>query len=176
VSTLPSQTAPDADGASVPDVRKHVAVPVPAARAFEIFAARPLGWWPADHKLVPGQRTRIEFEKTPGGRWYELDADGAVADWGRVLVWDPPRQIALSWRIDGRWRPIDDDEKASEIVVTFTPDGPDRAVVELAHVKLYRHGEWAASIHAALDGPSPGDTLAKFASLVDEVLAETPAA
>lgn len=170
MSTLPSQTAPDADEASVPPVRKHVSVPVPAERAFEIFAGHPLGWWPSDHKLVPGERVRIEFEKRPGGRWYEVDRDGVVADWGRVLAWDPPVRIALSWRIDGRWRPIDDDDKASEIVVTFTPDGPQRCVVELSHEKLHKHGEWAAAIHAALDGPSPGDTLAKFATLVDQVL------
>jgi uncharacterized protein YndB with AHSA1/START domain len=167
LSTLSSQTA------AVPDVRKHVRVPVPADRAFEIFADHPLGWWPADHKLVPGRRVRIEFERTPGGRWYEVDADGNLAEWGRVLAWEPHRRLALSWRIDGRWQPIDNDEKASEIVVTFTPDGPDNALVELAHVKLHKHGEWAASIHAALDGPSPGDTLAKFAVLVDQVLAGT---
>ena len=175
MSTSSWQAEPDADAASVPPVRKHVTVPVRAERAFEIFADRPLGWWPANHKLVPGRRIRIEFERRPGGRWYEEDADGVVADWGRVLAWEPPVRIALSWRIDGRWRPIEDDERASEIVVSFTPDGPHRCVVELSHEKLHKHGEWAASMRAALDGPSPGETLAKFAALVDQVLADAAA-
>jgi len=156
----------------VPPVAKSVTVPVPAERAFEIFAGQPLEWWPSHHKLVPGERVSIVFERTVGGLFHEADADGEKAVWGRILEWDPPRRIAMTWRIDGRWQPIADDEKASEIEVDFTPNGPDSTLVQLAHVKLWKHGEYAQSIRAALEGPSPGDTLEKFARVVDKVLAD----
>ena len=175
-STSAQSWAAGDEDAPVPAVRKQVTVPVPAERAFEIFASKPLGWWPAHHKLVPGERIRIVFER-PGGRWYEMDSDGAIEDWGTVLDWSPPHRIALSWRIDGRWRPIADEARASHIVVTFTPDGPGRCVVQLSHEQLHRHGEWAQAIHDALDGPSPGETLAQYARLVaDELTSSAEAA
>lgn len=154
----------------ISDVRKSISVPVSPARAFRIFAERPLAWWPAHHKLVPGTRDAIVFGAV-GELWYETDTDGRRADWGRVLEWEPTRKITLSWRIDGRWQPIQDDEKASEIEVRFTGDGPGRTVVELAHVKLWRHGVYAPGIFAALDGPSPGDTLAGFGRAVAQLTA-----
>jgi uncharacterized protein YndB with AHSA1/START domain len=156
---------------NIQDVRKSISVPVDAARAFRIFAERPLEWWPAHHKLVPGSRDAIVFGAL-GEPWYETDTDGHRAEWGRVLAWEPSRRLTLSWRIDGRWQPIEDDGKASEIEVSFTPDGrPGRTVVELAHVKLWRHGEYAPGIFAALDGPSPGDTLAGFGRAVERLTA-----
>jgi len=72
----------------------------------------------------------------------------------------------MTWRIDGRWQMITDDDKASEIEVTFTALSDDTTEVELAHVRLHKHGDDAKLIHAALDGPSPGETLAKYAKLV----------
>ena len=148
-----------------PDVRKSVTVEVPIEEAFAVFTERPIEWWPSDHVLVD-TREEIVFEPRVDGRYYERSTDGAVIDWGRVIEWDPPRRLAMTWRIDGRWRPIDTDERASEIEVTFTALGPSTTRVELAHVKLWRHGPDATLIHAAIDGPSPGDTLAKYARVV----------
>jgi uncharacterized protein YndB with AHSA1/START domain len=156
----------------VPPVIRSVTVRVPIERAFELFSEQPLDWWPAHHKLVPGERVSMVFEPAVGGRWQEADADGAVADWGRVLEWDPPRRIALTWRIDGRWQPIADDAKASEIEVEFTADGPDRTLVRLGHVKLGKLGAYAESVRAGLDVPGPGATLGRYEELVERTLAE----
>jgi uncharacterized protein YndB with AHSA1/START domain len=147
-------------------VAKHVTVPVSAEHAFAFFTERPLDWWPADHILVPEPREAIVFEAHVGGRWFERSADGTERDWGRVLAWDPPERLTLSWRINGRWQPVADDDRASEIEVTFTPLGPDTTDVELVHAKLHRHGEDAEAIRDALRGPSPGVTLAGFARAV----------
>lgn len=153
-------------GTAVPPVSKSVVVPAPAEHAFTVFTGHPIEWWPAEHILVPPPRQEIVFEPRPGGRWYERSADGTERDWGRVLEWSPPRRLVLAWQINGRWQPVDDPDLASEIEVTFTPKTADTTVVELAHVKLHRHGKDAAAIRAALEGPSPGLTLANFAAAV----------
>lgn len=157
-----------ADGTqtAVPPVTKSVVVPSSAERAFAAFTERPTDWWPAEHILVPPPREEIVFEPRAGGRWYERSSDGTERDWGRVLEWSPPRRLVLTWQIDGRWQPVADPAKASEIEVTFTQADEDATVVELAHVKLHRHGPDARAIRAAIDGPSPGLTLANFAAAV----------
>jgi uncharacterized protein YndB with AHSA1/START domain len=156
-----------------PDVRKSVIVHVPIAKAWAIFTDRPIEWWPESHVLVSSPREEITFEPKVGGRYFERAQDGTVCQWGTMLQWDPPNRLAMTWRIDGNWQMITDDDRASEIEVTFTALSPDTTEVELAHVKLHKHGDEAAGrIHAALDGPSPGETLAKYAKLVATYLEE----
>ncbi len=149
----------------IPPVRKTVEVPAPPRRAFAVFTEHPAEWWPPGHKLT-AQREALVFEPFPGGRWYESDTAGGQRDWGRVLDWAPPRRIRLSWLIDGDFQPITDDERASRVEVTFAESRPGHTTVELAHVELDRHGPDAPRIRAAIDGPSPGETLARFAAAV----------
>jgi uncharacterized protein YndB with AHSA1/START domain len=150
----------------VPPVQKSVVVDVPAAEAFAVFTERPIEWWPETHVLVKAKRERIVIEPAVGGRFYEVAADGTVCDWGRILAWEPPDRVAMTWRVDGRWQMQPDDRHASEIEVSFHPLSAGSTEVVLAHVKLWRHGEDAEAIRAAIDGPSPGETLAKYAKVV----------
>lgn len=161
------------DRTDVPDVRKSVIVDVPVEIAWAIFTERPIEWWPSSHVLVKSPRESITFEPRVGGRYFERAVDGSECQWGTMLEWDPPKRLAMTWRIDGRWQMIDNDVKASEIEVTFTPVSATSTEVELAHVKLWRHGDDAPSIHKALDGPSPGETLAKYATAVTRYLDRT---
>ncbi|HEY3682983.1 MAG TPA: hypothetical protein VGL93_08075 [Streptosporangiaceae bacterium] len=55
---------------------------------------------------------------------------------------------------------------ANRIELTFTPAGPDATEVVLTHTGLDRHGDLAARLHAAPDGPSPGATLGNYAAAV----------
>ncbi|MGK5627341.1 SRPBCC family protein [Streptomyces sp. URMC 123] len=151
---------------TIPDVRKSVTVAATPEHCFAVFTERPMDWWPPSHVLLTEERAGLAFEPGVGGRCYEWDVSGHEIAWGRVLEWEPPRRLAMTWRIDGNWRPIDDDERASVIEVTFTPAGPYSTRVELAHVQLHRHGADAERIFRALDGPSPGETLALFAKAV----------
>jgi hypothetical protein len=60
-----------------------------------------------------------------------------------------------------------DDTVASEIEVTFTPEGRSGSTgVTLGHLSLHKHGADAEAIRAAQDGPSPGPTLASYAEAV----------
>lgn len=143
------------------DVRKQVWVPAGPKAAFDVFVNHPTEWYPSHHALV-ADRDRIVFEPEAGGRWYERSTSGEVRDWGRVLRFEPGRSLALTWRVDGRWRSVDNDDIASRIEVTFSPAEEGGTDVELAHVELWRHGADATAIHAAIAGDSPGDTLALF--------------
>lgn len=144
------------------DVRKQVTAQGRPEFCFNVFTQEMSRWWPPTHKLVPGKRTALILEPWIGGSYYELDEQGNRCDWGKILEWEPPRRLVMSWAIDGRWQPIDDDSRASRIDVTFTRDGWNKSTVELAHVALHRHGPDAEQIFKALDGPSPGETLARF--------------
>jgi uncharacterized protein YndB with AHSA1/START domain len=149
-----------------PPIKKYATVDTTVERAFAFFAEHPNEWQPPHHVLVKAQRETIVIEPWVGGRWYERAVDGTEADWGTVRGWDPPRQVVLSWRIDGRWQPIDDEARASEIAVEFEADGPGRTQVSVEHRCLEAHGEYAAAIHRALQGPNPGDTLAQYSKAI----------
>jgi uncharacterized protein YndB with AHSA1/START domain len=149
---------------AVAPVVKTITVPVPVDRAFAVFTQEASSWWPQQHVIVAGGRESMVFEPGVGGRWYERSADGRERDWGRILAWEQPYRLAMTWRIDGRWQPIDDDEHASEITVTFRELGPRLTEVEAVHHELDRLGEAATGMRAALDRPGPGATLAGFAA------------
>ncbi|MCU1470906.1 MAG: Antibiotic biosynthesis monooxygenase [Glaciihabitans sp.] len=150
---------------NIPDVRKTVVVGAPVGQAFAIFAERPTEWWPDRHVFVENRQS-LTIEPRVGGRYYERDVDGTEIDWGTVVEWAPPNRIVLTWRVGPGWQPIFDDERASFIEVDFESAGEAKTTVALTHSAIHRHGDIAAGIHAALDGPSPGDTLAKYLEVV----------
>ncbi|MFD5232859.1 SRPBCC family protein [Streptomyces qaidamensis] len=150
----------------IPDVRKSVTVAATPGHCFAVFTERPADWWPPSHVLLTKERVGLAFEPGVGGHYYEWDADGTRIDWGRILEWEPGRRLVMTWRVDGNWRSVPDDERASRIEVEFVPVDENRTRVELAHVDLHRHGDGAERIFRALDGPSPGETLERFARVV----------
>ena len=155
---------------SVPDVRKSVVVDADPQRCFQVFTQQPSTWWPPRHLLLDNPRVGLIMEPRVGGRYYEWDAEGNERQWGTVVSWAPGALIRFTWRVGENWRPLDGDASASEIEVTFTPaDGG--TTVELAHVELDRLGEFAPSMRAALDGPSPGETLGLFVLAIDKMRA-----
>jgi heme-degrading monooxygenase HmoA/uncharacterized protein YndB with AHSA1/START domain len=156
-----------------PDVRKTVRVDAAPERAFAIFTERPIEWWPEHHVFVSDRRS-ITIEPRVGGRYFERGADGTEIDWGTVLEWDPPRRIALTWRVGAGWTAITDDEHASVIEVEFSDAGDGRTEVTLTHAQLDRHGEIAGSVYAALQGPSPGETLQRYRDTVTRHVATAP--
>ena len=164
-----SQTPASGTPASgtVEPVYKSVVVPVTADTAWQVFTERATDWWPRDHRAGDGKREEIAFEPWPGGRYFERDTDGSVRVWGQILAWEPPHRLLMTWRVNGRWEAIPDDTAASEIEVTFTPQGRSGSTgVTLGHLSLHKHGADAEAIRAALDGPSPGPTLASYAEAV----------
>lgn len=144
-------------------VRKEVVVPADPALAFAVFTERFADWWPGHH-LSDGDVETYVLEPGEGGRWYERTTDGAECDWGRVLAWEPPHRLVLSWAISAQWRP--DPERASEVEVTFTPSGGGTRVV-LEHRHLDRAGDGWRDMLASVGGDGGwGDILARYAGVV----------
>jgi uncharacterized protein YndB with AHSA1/START domain len=146
---MTQQTTSDAT-----EIRAEVLVKAPIDRAFAVFTERGDHWWPRPYRLGKTDRLDLRVEPQVGGRWYERTADGEECDWGRVLVWDPPGHVALSWQIAPGFSPEPDERRSSRIDVRFAPEGPARTVVTLVHSEFERHGvEWKSM----RDGVS-GDT------------------
>lgn len=121
-------------------VHKSVAVALRAERAFALFTERASEWWPfATHSIHGEQAVEAVFEPREGGRVYERTAGGTEEEWGRVLVWEPPRRFVLRWLVDPRC--------AGEVVVSFTPEG-DRTRVELEHRGWEGYGDDAEAVMA----------------------------
>ncbi|HZB33957.1 MAG TPA: SRPBCC family protein [Streptosporangiaceae bacterium] len=154
--------------ASEIEVRIEITIAAPVERAFEVFTQRFNEFWPPAYRLGAAERVNVLVEPRPGGRWYELTADGADCDWGRVLDWDPPEHVALSWQISPEFRPEPDLAKSSRVDAWFTADGPNRTRVTLVHTDFERHGpDWRKTYEGvAMDTgwPLVLDNFAKLAA------------
>jgi uncharacterized protein YndB with AHSA1/START domain len=154
-------------------VRKSVRVQTGIERAFAVFVEQMETWWPATHHIGKTPFEAIFVEPRVGGRWYERDVEGKVADWGTVLAWDPPHRVRFSWHVGtGHDRPdwaCDPDiAKASEVEIRFMAEGPEATLVELEHSKLERHGEGYEQLRALFDGPGAwGDILKLYAKAAE---------
>jgi uncharacterized protein YndB with AHSA1/START domain len=123
---------------TIPALRGTVTVGVPVDQAFRVFTDSFGTWWPADYHIGQAAMAAAILEPRAGGRWYEQGVDGSQCDWGRVLAFEPPHRLVVTWQINGQWQYDPDPEHASEIEVRFTADGPGQTVVELEHRLLDR--------------------------------------
>jgi uncharacterized protein YndB with AHSA1/START domain len=115
----------------VAPVRKRIVVNAPQAHAFHVFAERFDAWWPRDHHIGKSTMREAVIEPRAGGRWYEKGENGAECDWGRVLAWEPPARLVLSWTINGKFQV--DESVESEVEVRFVSESANRTRVELEH-------------------------------------------
>jgi uncharacterized protein YndB with AHSA1/START domain len=152
---------------SLESVRSAVDVPLPTQRAFSFFTEHFAMWWPREYTWGQDVLEDIGLEPRVGGLCYERGPHGFRCDWGRVLSWEPPHRIVLTWQIGPRREPEPNPAKASTLEVTFLPDTPARTRVVLEHRDLERHGSGAADYRAALASPRGwASILARYAALV----------
>ncbi len=132
--------------------RTAITVQAPIDRAFSVFTAGFDSWWPRAHHILQADLAEVVLEGSVGGRWFERCVDGTECDWGRVLAWDPPRAIALSWHLNAQFEYDPDPDKASRVDVRFIAEGPGSTRVELAHSNLDRvGGSWPQLLSAISD-------------------------
>jgi uncharacterized protein YndB with AHSA1/START domain len=141
--------------ADIPAVRKTITIDASVEHAFRVFTEGHDSWWPRTHHIgkVPMQKGIIETRE--GGRCYSIQTDGSECDWGRVLVWEPPRRFVMAWQITGaHWQYEPDITKSSEVEVRFTPveDGSTR--VDLEHRHFNRYGPDADAMRQAVSAPN----------------------
>jgi uncharacterized protein YndB with AHSA1/START domain len=122
-------------------VRAQIVVEAPIDRAFSVFTQGFGKFKPPEHNLLRVEIAQTVFEPRVGGYLYDRGVDGSECRWARVLAYEPPDRVVLSWNIDPRWQLETDAEKTSEWEVRFFAETPQRTRVELEHRHLDRHGE-----------------------------------
>ena len=134
-------------------VRTEVVVEAPVERAFSVFTEGIGSWWRPDHHLLEGELAEMVFEPRVGGHVFDRGADGSECRWARVLAYEPPQRVVISWDINTQWQLETDHERTSEVEVRFVPEGADRTRVTLEHRNLDRHGEGWEGMRDAVGSP-----------------------
>jgi uncharacterized protein YndB with AHSA1/START domain len=149
-------------------VRKVSMVQASPAVAWRVFTEQMGAWWPLTvYKIGKANAIDAVIEPRVGGRWYERGDDGSTSDWGRVLLWEPPSRLVLSWDVNADWQ-YDPDLK-TEIEVRFVPAGEGTTRVELEHRKLDRYGARRDEMRRIFDTEGDwGRLLAMFAARAGE--------
>jgi uncharacterized protein YndB with AHSA1/START domain len=134
-------------------VRTQVVVEAPIEHAFSVFTEGIGSWWNPDHHLLGADLAEMVFEPRVGGHVYDRGVDGSECRWARVLAYEPPHRVVISWDITTRWQIETDPERTSEVEVRFVAEAPDRTRVELEHRNLDRHGEGWEQMRDAVGAP-----------------------
>lgn len=142
---------------AVTAVRQHIVVEAPIERAFRVFTQRFGSFKPREHNLLAVPIAETVFEPRVGGHLYDVGIDGSECRWSRVLAYEPPNRVVISWDISPQWRLETDPAKTSEVEVRFIAEGPSRTRVELEHRNLERHGDGWENVRdgVAADGGWP---------------------
>jgi uncharacterized protein YndB with AHSA1/START domain len=135
-------------------VQTSIVVNAPAERAFTIFTEQMGSWWPPDMHILEAPLAEMVFEPREGGRIYDVGTDGSECQWSRVLAYEPPMRVVISWDINLRWQIETDHDRTSEVEIRFTPEGDDRTRVDLEHRKLDRHGDGWEGMRTAVSSPN----------------------
>jgi len=132
-------------------VRKTIRVKAGQQHAFKVFTTG--RWWPREHSILASgaRQAAVIIEPRIDGRWFERGEDGSECDWGKVLVWEPPSRLLLTWQLNGRFQY--DPELLTEVEVRFIPEGPKSTRVELEHRHIERAGDTAQALRDGVDSP-----------------------
>ena len=132
-------------------VRHSVVVDAPIATAFQVFTEDFGSFKPREHNLLAVPIAGTVFEPRVGGHVYDRGVDGSECHWARVLAYDPPNRLLLSWDINPRWQLETDPTKTSEWEVRFTAETDNRTRVEIEHRHLERHDKGWEGVRGAVD-------------------------
>lgn len=137
--------------ATATTVRHSIVVEAPLERAFRVFTEDFGSFKPPEHNLLGLDQVETVFEPRVGGHVYDRGADGTECRWARVLAYEPPERVVISWDIGPTWQLETDLDRASEVEVRFIPESPDRTRVQLEHRHLDRHGPGWESLRDGVD-------------------------
>ena len=127
--------------AEATSVRHEIVVEAPIDRAFSVFTDGFGSFKPREHNMLSVDIAETVFEPREGGRVYDRGVDGSECGWARVLAYEPPGRVVISWDISPHWQIETDLERTSEVEVRFTAETSERTRVELEHRNLDRHGD-----------------------------------
>ncbi len=134
-------------------IRTSIVVDAPIERAFSGFTADIGSWWDPNHHILEAELAEMVFEPREGGHVYDRGMDGSECRWARVLAYDPPNRLVITWDINTQWQLETNLEKTSEVEVRFVSEAPERTRVELEHRNLDRHGDGWERMRDAVGSP-----------------------
>jgi uncharacterized protein YndB with AHSA1/START domain len=133
-------------------VHHSVVVDAPIEKAFKVFTEDFGRFKPPEHNLLGVEIAETVFEGRVGGYLVDRGVDGSECRWARVLAYEPPNRVVISWDISPYWQIEPDHDKTSEVEVRFIAESPTRTKVELEHRNLDRHGEGWEGVREGVDG------------------------
>lgn len=150
-------------------IRRVVRLDLPVAHAFDVFVNRLDEWWPPEYTWSGEVLEEIAIEPFEGGRCFERGPHGFTCDWGRVLVWEPPRRLVFTWQIAPTRVPQPNPDLASEVEVRFEPERNETCRIELDHRGFERQGNGALEYREGMNS-AEGWTwmLERFAAVATE--------
>ena len=137
--------------AAATSVRHEIVVEAPIERAFSVFTDDFGSFKPREHNLLGVDIAETVFEPRVGGHVYDRGVDGSECRWARVLAYERPHRVVMSWDVSPQWQVEADPEKTSEVEVRFFAESPDRTRVELEHRHLDRHGDGWEQVREGVD-------------------------
>ena len=137
--------------AEVTSVRHEVVVEAAIERAFSVFTTDFGAFKPREHNMLGVDIAETIFEPHVGGRLYDRGVDGSECGWARVLAYEPPDRVVISWDITPHWQIETDPDKTSEVEVQFIAETPERTRVVLEHRNLDRHLEGWEAVREGVD-------------------------
>src|SRR2546426_5764768 len=105
-------------------VHASIVVDAPLARAFRVFTEDFGSFKPPEHNMLAVEIAETVFEPRVGGHLYDRGVDGSECRWARVLAYEPPHRVVISWDISPQWQIETNLEKTSEVEVRFISEAP----------------------------------------------------
>jgi uncharacterized protein YndB with AHSA1/START domain len=136
---------------SAKSIQHEVVVETSIEHAFSVFTDGFGSFKPPEHNMLGVELAETVFEPRVGGDVYDRGVDGSVCRWARVLAYEPPNRIVISWDINPQWQIETDFDKTSEVEVRFISESPRRTRVVLEHRGLDRHGEGWEAVRDGVD-------------------------
>lgn len=151
-------------------VHRSVIVEASIERAFSVFTERFGDFKPPEHNMLGAPIAETVFESHVGGHIYDRGTDGSECRWARVLAFEPPDRVVVSWDISPYWQVETDLDHTSEVEVRFVAESPERTRVELEHRNIERHGPgWESVRDGVADDGGWTLYLDRYASLLTPV-------
>jgi uncharacterized protein YndB with AHSA1/START domain len=149
-------------------IRHAVTVAAPIERAFAVFTEDFGRFKPREHNLLAVDIAETVLEPRVGGRLFDRGVDGSECQWARVLAYEPPDRVVISWDIGPTWQIETDPERTSEVEVRFVAEDAGRTRVELEHRHLDRHLDGWQQVR---DGADSADGWPRYLRQYAELLA-----
>ena len=121
-------------------VTRTITVDAPIERAFAVFTERFGDFKPPEHNMLGVPIAETIFEHHVGGHIYDRGTDGTECRWARVLAFEPPDRVVVSWDISPYWQIETNPDHTSEVEIRFIAETPQRPRLELEHRNIDRHG------------------------------------